>query len=229
LPSDRREGSSPSVPISSIRLIRIIKTLSAMFKNVMHQILHVRFVLHHFLNQQLQGFTPHRQYCSRPINKPLSCRNNLKLKENQFNSNHGDRFDQLSKNPQIDQIDGKSITEAITILQAENKGLVNNVRKPNLKNGDPNLDFITDGPAPYKFIDEKNPIDISKFSPPNKTLESFNKMAKKMGEKITKQKGGSNDVLHIVDLEKLPSEMKANFTQKVTESAGSANGIEFIN
>lgn len=32
-----------------------------------------------------QGFTPQRQYCSRPTNKPLSCRNNVKLKKDQFN------------------------------------------------------------------------------------------------------------------------------------------------
>jgi hypothetical protein len=35
----------------------------------------------------LQGFTPKRQYCSRPINKPLSCRNNVKINEEQFNGN----------------------------------------------------------------------------------------------------------------------------------------------
>ena len=34
-----------------------------------------------------QGFTPQRQYCSRPINKPLSCRNNVKINEEQFNGN----------------------------------------------------------------------------------------------------------------------------------------------
>ncbi len=35
----------------------------------------------------VQGFTPQRQYGSRPINKPLSCRNNLKINEEQFNGN----------------------------------------------------------------------------------------------------------------------------------------------
>lgn len=34
-----------------------------------------------------KGFTPHRQYCSRPSNKPLSCWNNVKINENQFNVN----------------------------------------------------------------------------------------------------------------------------------------------
>jgi hypothetical protein len=35
----------------------------------------------------VQGFTPKRQYGSRPINKPLSCRNNVKINEEQFNGN----------------------------------------------------------------------------------------------------------------------------------------------
>ena len=34
-----------------------------------------------------QSFTPQRQYCSRPINKPLSCRTTGKLNEEQFNGN----------------------------------------------------------------------------------------------------------------------------------------------
>lgn len=175
-----------------------------------------------------QSFTPQRQYCSRPINKPLSCRNNVKIQDNTFNPNQGDRFENLSKNPETNQIDQKSRTEAITILQAENKGIVNNARRPNLENGEPNLDFLIDGPGPYKYVDVKNPIDPRKYSSAKKP-ESFNKIAKRMGEKIRKQKGGSNNVLHIVDLEKLPSEIKANFTQKVIESAGRPNGIEFIN
>ena len=178
----------------------------------------------------VQGFTPQRQYGSHPINnKPLSSRNNVKIKDDLFNPNHDDRFDKLSKNPETNQIDRKSRTEAITILQAENKGIVNNARRPNLENGEPNLDFLIDGPGPYKYVDVKNPIDPRKYSSAKKKPESFNKIAKRIGEKIRKQKGGSNDVLHIVDLEKLPSEIKANFTQKVIESAGRPNGIEFIN
>ena len=102
-------------------------------------------------------------------------------------------------------------------------------RRPNLENVKPNLDFVINGPGPYKSGDVKNPIDPRKYSSAKKKPESFNKIAKQIGEKIRKQKGGSNDVLHIVDLEKLPSEIKANFTQKVIESAGIPNGIEFIN
>ena len=99
-----------------------------------------------------------------------------------------------------------------------------------VKNGD-EVTVIAPHPAKsfHKYVDVKNPIDPRKYSSSKKKPESFNKIAKRIGEKIRKQKGRSNDVLHIVDLEKLPSEIKANFTQKVIESAGIPNGIEFIN
>ena len=35
----------------------------------------------------VQSFTPQRQYCSRQTNKPLSCRTNVKINEQQFNGN----------------------------------------------------------------------------------------------------------------------------------------------
>lgn len=114
-------------------------------------------------------------------------------------------------------------------MQAEKEGLVINPRRPNLKNADPDLDFIIDGPEPYKYVDVKNPIDPRKYPSSKKKPESFNKMATRMGAKIRKQKGGSNDVLHIVDLEKLPSEIKAKFLEKVIGGAVRPNGIEFIN
>lgn len=40
-------------------------------------------------------------------------------------------------------------------------------------------------------------------------------MATRLGEKIRKHKGRSGNVLHIVDLEKLPSKIKAKFIEKV--------------
>ena len=66
-------------------------------------------------------------------------------------------------------------------------------RRPNLENVKPNLDFVINGPGPYKSGDVKNPIDPRKYSSAKKKPESFNKIAKQIGEKIRKQKGGSND------------------------------------
>ena len=186
-----------------------------------------------------ESFSPKPLYGSRPMPQPgnfniprfksPSGRHPAKLNPDQFHLNQDDRFDKLSKNPSTNQVDKKSRTEAITILQAEKEGLVINPRRPNLKNADPDLDFIIDGPEPYKYVDVKNPIDPRKYPSSKKKPESFNKMATRMGAKIRKQKGGSNDVLHIVDLEKLPSEIKAKFIEKVIEGAVRPNGIEFIN
>ena len=43
-------------------------------------------------------------------------------------------------------------------------------------------------------------------------------MAKRIGEKITKQKGDSNKVLHIIDLEQIPSEGKENIKKKLSKA-----------
>ena len=45
-------------------------------------------------------------------------------------------------------------------------------------------------------------------------------MAKRIGEKITKQKGDSNKVLHIIDLEQIPSEGKENIKKKLIGAYG---------
>ena len=140
-----------------------------------------------------------------------------------------ERFEKLSTNPETDFIDRKSINEAKTILQSEQENLVINARRPNLNEGEPNLDFVVDGPGSYKYVDVKNPIDPRKFPTAKKKPESFNKMATRIGEKITKQKGGSDKVLHIVDLEQIPSEVKENITKKIIEGAGSPKDIKFIN
>lgn len=140
-----------------------------------------------------------------------------------------ERFEKLSTNPETDFIDRKSINEAKTILQSEQENLVINARRPNLKKGEPNLDFVVDGPGSYQYVDVKNPIDPRKFPPAKKKPESFNKIGRRIGEKITKQKGGSDRVLHIVDLEQIPSEVKENITKKIIEGAGSSKDIKFIN
>ena len=50
-----------------------------------------------------------------------------------------------------------------------------------------------------------------------------------MGEKIRKQKGGSDNVLHIVNLEEIPFELKKKIINKILEGAGSPKAIKFIN
>jgi hypothetical protein len=129
-----------------------------------------------------------------------------------------ERFEKLSTNPETDFIDRKSINEVKTILQSEQENLITNGRRPNLNKGEPNLDFVVDGSGSYKYVDVKKQIDPRKFPPAKEKPESFNKMAKRIGEKITKQKGGSDKVLHIVDLEQIPSEVKENIKKKLSKA-----------
>ena len=139
------------------------------------------------------------------------------------------RFESLSTNPQTSLIDQKSLNEAKTISQSEQENLVINARRPNLNKGEPNLDFVIDGPGSYEYVDVKNSTDPRKCPPAKKKSESFNKMAKRIGEKITKQKGGSDKVLHIVDLEEITTNMKEKVSEKIVEGAGSPKDIKFIN
>ena len=57
----------------------------------------------------------------------------------------------------------------------------------------------------------------------------MDKVGEKIGEKLTMQKGGSDNVLHIINLGEIPSELKGNFTNKIIEGAGSPKDIKFIN
>lgn len=98
-----------------------------------------------------------------------------------------------------------------------------------LQSGKPNLDFVIDGPKPYKFVGVKNPIDPKRFPNSKGKSKSIAKIAERMGNKITQQKGGSNEVLHIVDLENLASPTKPEFCKKLIETTGSSEGIKFIN
>lgn len=141
------------------------------------------------------------------------------------------RFEQLSTNPETDRIDQKSINEAKTIFQAEKENLVINARRPNLNKGEPNLDFVVDGPEPFRNVDVKNPIDPKEFPPAKKKPESIGKLGKRMGNKIIeqKEKNGYENVLHIVDLKKMPAELKEKLKNVIIETAGSSEGITFIN
>ena len=66
----------------------------------------------------------------------------------------------------------------------------------------------------------KNNINVDKIQYIDlvKKLESFNKMVKRIGGKVTKQKGGFDKILHIVDLEQISSEVKENITKKLSQA-----------
>ncbi|WP_297691725.1 hypothetical protein, partial [uncultured Eudoraea sp.] len=64
-----------------------------------------------------QGFTPQRQYCSRPINKPLSCRTTGKLNEQQFNGNQnpGGSSSSLSQSEALAYLEKRYGSNHITV------------------------------------------------------------------------------------------------------------------
>ena len=139
------------------------------------------------------------------------------------------RFKELSTNPETGPIDRKSITEARTIVQSEKENLIFNLRCPDLRKGEPNFDFVVDGPGSYQYADVKNLIDPGRFAPAKRKPESFRKISRRIGEKISKHKVCSDAVLHIVDLEQRPSEKKKLIMSEIINGAGSPKNIKFIN
>jgi hypothetical protein len=130
----------------------------------------------------------------------------------------------LARDPQTGEMNPKSISEAESIMQAEDKKIVIDAERPNLTKGEPNLDFKIKGPEPYRYCDVKTPIEPGRFP---KT--SITDQAGKIARNIKTQKAGSSDVLHIVDLKNVPSADRAVFKAEVLNRLDSEQGVQFIN
>ena len=70
-----------------------------------------------------QSFTPQPQYCSRPINRPLSCRNHAKLKNNPFDNNQDPRVgnNAANTNSQVKKDEVAKLSESVTKSYSEIK------------------------------------------------------------------------------------------------------------
>ncbi|WP_415327961.1 hypothetical protein [Chryseobacterium sp. MMS23-Vi53] len=143
------------------------------------------------------------------------------FKDEKYNPRDDSRFDVLAKEEGKNSLGdiAKAQNEAEAILLAEYEKHIQNPRRPNVKNGEPDLDFKVDGPPPYKYADVKTPVNRG-------DLEA---QATHIGKKITMQKGGTNDVAHIVDLKNIPQTQKTIFINNVINAANSPKGIIFIN
>ena len=200
-----------------------------------------------------EAFSPNIIYGSRPtplpgnfnIPKAPSGRYPAKLDENQFNPNQyppgcskeifikysaDTRFEELSIDPQTHKDNPKSQGEACSILQAESESMVKNPRRPNLKKGEPNLDFAIERPGNYRYADVKTPRDPSSFprNPKNRP-PSLAKVARTIGNQIRNQKGGSDNVIHVVNFFHIPSDKIQTFKENLIKGAGNSDGIVFIN
>lgn len=126
------------------------------------------------------------------------------------------RFEELSINPQTGKPDAKSRSEAQTILQAEDEGLVKGARRPDLKKGEPNLDFKIEG----GYADIKTPTD-----PDKRPLEQ---QAEDMAKKIN---GYDPDVIVIEDLKNLSYEQKVQFKDELLKRAdkNKISNVKYLN
>ena len=161
---------------------------------------------------QLQMARTRRRRSVRIINMDEKYQKFLRIKHSDTVCSR-ERYEQLCTDPQRDIIDGASIKEAIIILEAEGRGIVQNVRRPT--KDEPNLDFKDNGPGPIEFVDVKEPRNWGKG---NEDLESA---AIRMGEKIKKQKDKAGNfgiprekVLHIVNFELLNFDERPDYQTK---------------
>ena len=137
-----------------------------------------------------------------------------------------ERFTQLCSDPQRLAITENSIKEAVIILECEGRGLVDEVERPNLANGEPNLDFRTNGPNGIRYVDVKEPRSGRRG---NTNLDSA---ARRMGHKIHKQKNGQSpygvsrqEILHIVNMELLDPSLRSDYQKNIFLPHGSKNII----
>ena len=130
------------------------------------------------------------------------------------------KFEKLAQDPQLAgqscQTNAKSEEEACTILQAESEGKAFNLKRPNLAKGEPNYDFKgTDSKGSTIYYEVK--------CPRNGSLKD----AARLGRKASLQQGNSGDVVIVVNLQRIPREMRDRYECVFREAA---NGpVTFIN
>ena len=151
-------------------------------------------------------------------------------KENFLKYSSDKRFKELSINPQTYKENPQSQGEACSILQAKSESLVKNPRRPNMRKSEPNLDFLIEGPENYRYADIKTPRDPSSFprNPKNRP-PSLEKVARTIGKQIRNQKGGSDNVIHVVNLFHISSDKIETFKENLIQGATNSDGIVFIN
>ena len=134
------------------------------------------------------------------------------------------RFEELCVEEKNGRVDYGSIDEALSILEAEGQGIVNNAVRPGKSKVD--ADFEIEGPGPYDVADVKIPINWGKGN------EDLKAAAERMGGKIVAQRLRIYDLgktpLHIVDLRKLSPNEKLDYKQNLINTIGHSKDLVFL-
>lgn len=132
-----------------------------------------------------------------------------------------ERLREFSNDPQTGAPNAKSISEAQTILDAEQAGMVQSPRRPNLSQGEPNLDFVIDGPGNYRYGEIKTPQD-----PANVGGRTIQQQAGDISGKLGHY---DSNVRVLVDLRNLSAAQKADFMTAVNSSGADLSNVVFVN
>ena len=135
------------------------------------------------------------------------------------------RFEELCVEKKNNMVELGSVDEALSILEAEGQGIVNNAIRPKPIKVD--ADFEIESPGPYDVADLKIPINWGKG---NDNLEFA---ATRMGEKIVEQRSHMKDLgknpLHIVDLRKLSPNERLYYKENIVNAIGHSKDLVFMN
>lgn len=149
-----------------------------------------------------------------------------------------EKFENLARNSRTKFITKKSIEEAKIILQSETENLIKNPRRPHLDGVKYNLDFVIDDDGPYNYVNLRRPSLGKKFltSESTKTKKLMEKeILRKEAQKVSKnillqdQQYEGNDVLYIIDLKKVPPQVKEKFAEELMGNFDDISNIKFIN
>jgi hypothetical protein len=174
---------------------------------------------------------------------------NVKYPKGPFEETENERiFRECSIDPQRKIQTEQAIDETKAILTLKKHGVVTNISRP--KNPAVNLDFEVTGLGDYEgvtHVDIKTPISFEDLESQGKAVSgpnTYSEVGRSMGKKLLKQKsrfcglqdGPANrdQVLHVIDLKKLPnSDIKKEVMQAtlnaVEETGNSTKLIYFIN
>ena len=106
------------------------------------------------------------------------------------------QLNEWKKDPQTGKPNPKSISEAISIKQAIENGLYTSAMRPNLKKGEPNLDFkVIRNDGSTGWLDVKTPI-----AP---IFNSVSHQARAIAEKINLYNGNTEVLIDLKNLQQI--------------------------
>lgn len=123
------------------------------------------------------------------------------------------RIDELSRDPQTGKQNPKAKKEAKAMMQAEEESIFSNARRPDLKKGEPNIDFKTN----EGWVEVKSAVDPAK------------RPISKQAADVASHTRGQDAEYFLVDLKDLSSAEKSVYKSELQSVGADMSKVRFIN